>query len=166
MTELSELELTSQNWTMIDRIEPKDPTLEQSWAILGKRNSATLVGTLVDQFVGTPTQVEVFYEDLLAREEAKGDIAGFYHTHPTFKATPSDLDDKTMVSWVISLGKPLISVIQGTDGVFAQVYFTNGGKVVAEGPYPVSLIKSDSSTPRYLILVDFRKTLNCRKVEE
>jgi len=47
------------------------------------------------------------------REEARGDVVGFFHTHPPRAGTqPSATDRATMQTWVDSFGKPLLCVIQ------------------------------------------------------
>ncbi len=60
----------------------------------------------------TPVSVEFDAQRVLKREETKGDIVGFYHTHPhQFGVSPSDRDIRTMAGWVSCFGKPLLCVI-------------------------------------------------------
>jgi hypothetical protein len=53
----------------------------------------------------------------LHREERRGDVLGFYHTHPGMAASPSRRDVRTMRAWCSAFGKPLLCVIAGADGV-------------------------------------------------
>jgi proteasome lid subunit RPN8/RPN11 len=54
---------------------------------------------------------------VLRREERRGDVAGFLHTHPGMAAVPSVRDLRTMRAWCSCFGKPLLCVIAGGDGV-------------------------------------------------
>jgi proteasome lid subunit RPN8/RPN11 len=49
---------------------------------------------------------------VLHREEARSDVMGFFHTHPSGPPSPSSRDDRTMWAWVSSLGKPLLCIIE------------------------------------------------------
>ena len=55
----------------------------------------------------------------LAREERRGDVIGFLHTHPMMSARPSKRDVETMRAWVSAFGKPLLCVIRGADALAA-----------------------------------------------
>jgi proteasome lid subunit RPN8/RPN11 len=59
---------------------------------------------------------------VLAREESKGDVVGFYHTHPAGPPEPSQRDLRTMRAWVSSFGKPLLCLIE-SDGKLAGYRF-------------------------------------------
>jgi proteasome lid subunit RPN8/RPN11 len=48
---------------------------------------------------------------VLAREEQKGDVLGFLHTHPDGPAEPSHRDVRTMRAWCSAFGKPLLCLI-------------------------------------------------------
>jgi proteasome lid subunit RPN8/RPN11 len=54
---------------------------------------------------------------VLAREERRHDVLGFYHTHPGMPARPSQRDVNTLRAWCSAFGKPLLCVIDGADGV-------------------------------------------------
>jgi proteasome lid subunit RPN8/RPN11 len=54
---------------------------------------------------------------VLAREERRGDVVGFYHTHPDGPARPSHRDVRTMRAWCSAFGKPLLCVIASPAGV-------------------------------------------------
>ena len=53
---------------------------------------------------------------MLAREEQRRDVIGFYHTHPGLPACPSRRDVRTMHAWCSAFGKPLLCVMAGVDG--------------------------------------------------
>jgi hypothetical protein len=63
----------------------------------------------------------------LRREEARGDVAGFFHTHPPGITGMSGRDRDTMRAWAACFGKPLLCAIRceaatrvwicGADGV-------------------------------------------------
>jgi hypothetical protein len=114
--------------------------------ILGKvsKNTDVFMGVLLEQCTGTPTQVEVDFNWILKRDAEVGDVIGFFHTHPSFLANPSSLDDRTMDSWVTCLGKNLLSVIQGIDGIYGYLYYTDpeDKMVQSDGPYTATLFKN------------------------
>jgi proteasome lid subunit RPN8/RPN11 len=51
----------------------------------------------------------------LRREETRGDVVGFLHTHPDGPPSPSQRDVRTMRAWCTAFGKPLLCVIAGPD---------------------------------------------------
>jgi hypothetical protein len=53
------------------------------------------------------------------REELKGDIVGFMHTHPMGGLHPSQRDVRTMRAWCDALGKRLLCVIATPDAIGA-----------------------------------------------
>jgi proteasome lid subunit RPN8/RPN11 len=59
---------------------------------------------------------------VLRREESKGDVVGFYHTHPSGLPEPSEQDNRTMWAWVGSFGKPLLCLIEADRRVRAYQY--------------------------------------------
>ena len=97
---------------------------EESWVILGNWEDQLWWGRMRKMTNGEPCLVDFQskVERLLKREEVKGDIIGFYHTHPGFSATPSSRDDRTMGAWVNCFGKSLLCVIKGVDGVRGYWY--------------------------------------------
>jgi proteasome lid subunit RPN8/RPN11 len=54
---------------------------------------------------------------VLGREERRGDVAGFLHTHPDGPASPSGRDVRTMRAWCLAFGKPLLCLIDSPDGL-------------------------------------------------
>jgi proteasome lid subunit RPN8/RPN11 len=70
---------------------------------------------------GKPASVEADWEWTLKREEKRGDVIGFAHTHPSGAGTtPSERDIRTLRAWRIALGKPLLMLIQ--DGTLTAGY--------------------------------------------
>jgi proteasome lid subunit RPN8/RPN11 len=61
---------------------------------------------------GQPAAVEFDAAWALNREEERGDVVGFYHTHPSGPAAPSVRDVRTMHAWVSAFGKPLLCLIE------------------------------------------------------
>lgn len=72
---------------------------------------------------GQPAQVSFDHKKVMEQEERHGNIVGFFHTHPKFKATPSSTDYATMDGWTTCFGKPLACCIEGTDGLKAHWFF-------------------------------------------
>lgn len=142
-----------------------DPTKEHSWVILGTRIKHVFSGVMLPQNIGTPVEVTVDYDWILKREEQHKDVLGFFHTHPSFLSTPSERDDATMDSWVTCLGKDLISVIQGTDGVFAQLYWPLGSMrpVAVDGIFRAYLMQNPVVDIQTLIVVDTHHSLNTQR---
>lgn len=72
---------------------------------------------------GAVVSVEADAAWALAREERRGDVAGFYHTHPRGAGnTPSARDVRTMRAWCSSFGKPLLCVIADGRSLAAWVF--------------------------------------------
>ncbi len=71
-------------------------------------------GRLVKKVTGKPASVKFNGEWTLKREEKKGDVIGFWHTHPDGNLEPSERDIKTMKAWISCFGKPLFCVIQNS----------------------------------------------------
>jgi hypothetical protein len=89
---------------------------------------------------GHPTQVgfEHLYNRILRKEIDPEKIIGFYHTHPKFRASPSLMDHETMNQWVDVLGKPLLCLIEGVDGLnifyfFGDWEYYHCGKGIRDG---------------------------------
>lgn len=69
-------------------------------------------GRLVRWREGGAAHVEADGAWALRREEAKGDVAGFFHTHPPGVTGMSARDRLTMKAWVSAFGKPLLCAIR------------------------------------------------------
>ncbi|GAH74745.1 unnamed protein product [marine sediment metagenome] len=85
---------------------------EICYIMLGKQGAYFNRGRLVKKVTGKPALVKFDGQWVLEREEKKGDILGFWHTHPNGTLEPSKRDLKTMQAWISCFGKPLFCVIQ------------------------------------------------------
>jgi proteasome lid subunit RPN8/RPN11 len=95
---------------------------EEFWLLVGERRGNVYLARLLDRTMGRPEAVEFDALAALTREEREGDVIGFLHTHPSCEATLSRRDVNTMRAWVSSFGKPLLCVIEGTDGLRAYLF--------------------------------------------
>ena len=103
---------------------------EECWILIGKaRPNGKWRAWHTRYSVGAPASVNFNWEWAMKREEAKGDILGFIHTHPNFSASPSVTDYKTMEAWVTCFGRPLLCAIKGIDGLRAHWFFDDYGFV-------------------------------------
>lgn len=91
--------------------------VEQCWTLLGTRRGRIWLCRRVRSTTGERTCVHFDGAWALEREEARGDVVGFLHTHPDGPAAPSSRDVKTMRAWQSCFGKPLLCVIAAPDGV-------------------------------------------------
>ena len=73
----------------------------------------------IDRRVGEAAQVAFDGLKALEREERRGDVVGFFHTHPDGPCNPSERDVRTMRAWCSALGKALLCVIEGPQGIAA-----------------------------------------------
>ena len=99
--------------------------VETAFVLLGERTDSIWLAKMSWRSRGTETSVLFNGERVLAREEAKGDVIGFYHTHPEGFTNPSGRDDKTMFAWSFCFGKPLLAVIATSAGLRAWIYNAN-----------------------------------------
>jgi hypothetical protein len=93
--------------------------------------------------VGQPASVEFDWNWALEREERRGDVLGFYHTHPAGLVTPSWRDIKTMQAWVTCLGKPLLCLIKRDSTLAAYLFQTDedeGCRLAEAQQFPRSVI--------------------------
>lgn len=97
-------------------------TNEQSWVITGGRIGGLWAGWRRWPTEGTPTSVEFSAKRTLQRQRYNRDVVGWFHTHPGMLAIPSHTDVATMRAWSLSLGRPLLCVIKGTDGVRGYLF--------------------------------------------
>lgn len=88
---------------------------EICYVLVGKRQGCVWFGRLRQRREGQAASVEFDWQWVLEREERRGDILGFYHTHSVGLAAPSNRDVQTMRAWVSCLGKPLLCVIESGD---------------------------------------------------
>jgi proteasome lid subunit RPN8/RPN11 len=88
---------------------------EHCWVLLGHRDGDLWWGRMHKMTVGAPCSVAFDSKWVLEREEKKGDVVGFLHTHPGMVGHYSSRDDRTMKAWCLSAGRPLVCCIQGID---------------------------------------------------
>ena len=107
---------------------------EISFILTGQRQRRIWYGRLVQRVAGGLASVEFDWGWVLEREERRGDIIGFYHTHPGGPMTPSQRDVRTMRAWASCLGKPLLCVIKAKSTLTAYVFATDNdnGQALAE----------------------------------
>jgi len=84
---------------------------EICYIMLGERWGRFYFGRLVKKTIGDSISVKFDGDWVLKREEQKGDVLGFWHTHEK-EVTPSDRDMKTMAAWTNCFYKPLLCIIQ------------------------------------------------------
>ena len=87
-------------------------TNEICYTIIGKKLGPFWIGWLTNGASGGEASVKFDGLWTLEREEAKGDVLGFYHTHPG-GPSPSPCDIKTMNAWVTCFWKDLFCIIKG-----------------------------------------------------
>ncbi len=93
------------------------PEVEQCWTLVGARRGRIWLARRVDRHMGELSSVSFDGPNVLAREERRRDIVGFFHTHPGGPPQPSTRDVRTMRAWCSAFGKPLLCLIDGPDGL-------------------------------------------------
>ena len=96
--------------------------VERCWTLVGWRRGPFWLVRRVQSVDGKPSSVEFDPTWVVEREEARGDILGFYHTHPSSITVPSVRDTQTMHGWVTAFGKPLLCLIEANDQVESYLY--------------------------------------------
>lgn len=99
--------------------EASKPLVEQCWILLGARRGRIWLCRRVRRSSGERCSVPFDGAWVLEREETRGDVVGFLHTHPDGPASPSERDVRTMRAWRCAFGKPLLCVIAAPDGLRA-----------------------------------------------
>lgn len=108
---------------------------EQCWILTGSIKKNLWWAKTKNVSFGSPIDVKFDANYVMEKEEKsdlirchstrgsiRGSIRGWLHTHPGMRAIPSNRDNVTMMSWVRSLGKPLVCCIAGEDGIRAWWY--------------------------------------------
>jgi proteasome lid subunit RPN8/RPN11 len=91
--------------------------VERCWTLIGRRRGRVWYARRVRGRAGERAEVRFDGGWVLAREERRGDVLGFLHTHPDGPACPSRRDVRTMRAWCAAFGKPLLCVIADPTGV-------------------------------------------------
>lgn len=90
----------------------KKAVAERCWTLVGRRQGPFWYARRRRPTKGDPASVEFDAAWVLEREERKGDVVGFYHTHPHGPAALSRRDVRTMRAWAGAFGKPLLCLIE------------------------------------------------------
>jgi proteasome lid subunit RPN8/RPN11 len=98
--------------------------VETCWVLVGERRGRVWRCRRLRPTRGEPSQVAFDGPAALAREERRGDVVGFYHTHPGGPPRPSRRDVRTMRAWASAFGKPLVCLIE-SDGKLAGWRFND-----------------------------------------
>jgi hypothetical protein len=96
-----------------------DENVEHCWVLIGVSHEGTWCARA--EYLGKGEPASVNFDPYFAMGLEK-QIIGFLHTHPSFPAIPSNVDDGTMTAWTISFGRPLLCAIKGIDGLRAYWY--------------------------------------------
>jgi hypothetical protein len=99
--------------------------IERSRVLTGRWQDGAWRLRLRRPTAGGRAWVEVDWAWALEREEARGDVVGFYHTHPGMAAVPSARDVVTMRAWVSCFGKPLLCAIEGKGGLRTYLFISD-----------------------------------------
>ncbi len=98
---------------------------EVGYLLVGQRRGRIWHGRLVRRVEGGPASVELDWAVILEREERRGDVLGFYHSHPPGAEAPSERDVRTMRAWMSCLGKPLLCVIESGPALRGYLFATD-----------------------------------------
>lgn len=104
------------------RASRSDERLEVANVLLGEFIDGIWHARMVWRTRGTEVSVNFDGKRVLEREESKGDVIGFYHTHPEGFLGPSTRDDRTMDAWCFCFGKPILCVIETSLGPNGWIY--------------------------------------------
>jgi proteasome lid subunit RPN8/RPN11 len=96
---------------------PAATVVEHCWTLVGRRRGRIWYARRVRPSAGERLRVEFDASWVLAREERRGDVLGFYHTHPDGAPRPSRRDLRTMRAWCSAFGKPLLCLIHSPEGL-------------------------------------------------
>jgi proteasome lid subunit RPN8/RPN11 len=91
--------------------------IELCWTLVGERRGRVWYGRRVRRLSGERVSVRFDGPWVLAREEQRRDVLGFFHTHPDGPPCPSRRDVRTMRAWCSAFGKPLLCLIASPEGV-------------------------------------------------
>jgi proteasome lid subunit RPN8/RPN11 len=93
--------------------------VERYWTLVGQHRGRIWYARRIHSRAGAAFEVRFDGREVLAREERRGDVVGFFHTHPEGSPRPSRRDVRTMRAWCSSFGKPLLCVIASPRGLAA-----------------------------------------------
>jgi proteasome lid subunit RPN8/RPN11 len=96
---------------------PAREIVEHCWTLVGRHQGRLWFGRRVRRSAGARASVRFDGRWVLEREERRGDVLGFLHTHPDGPAYPSARDVRTMRAWCSAFGKQLLCLIASAEGV-------------------------------------------------
>jgi proteasome lid subunit RPN8/RPN11 len=117
--------------------------VEQCWVLVGERRGRIWHCRRVRQSSGTRVHVTFDGAWVLEREEKRGDVVGFLHTHPDGPSSPSDRDIRSMRAWCGSFGKPLLCLITAPNGIHGYRFDddeSKGRRLSAIEPFPRGIL--------------------------
>jgi proteasome lid subunit RPN8/RPN11 len=91
---------------------------EESWVLVGTGFPEWRMRAIRYRS-GARTTVTADSRYAFEREEKRGDVQGFMHTHPMGGLRPSLRDIATMRAWCDAFGKPLLCIIESPRGIAA-----------------------------------------------
>jgi proteasome lid subunit RPN8/RPN11 len=97
-------------------------SIEECWILTGQRRGGVWLLRRRSYSTGQPASVTFNAAWVLAREELRGDVLGFLHTHPSGLPRPSARDVRTMRAWCTAFGKPLLCLIAAKRGMAGYVF--------------------------------------------
>lgn len=89
---------------------------ERCWVLCGREMGRLWWARRYRPSFGEPCRVSFDRDWVMRRQEEKGDVLGFCHTHPSFSAEPSSTDRDTMEAWCSCFGRDLYAAIIGLEG--------------------------------------------------
>jgi len=107
---------------------PFTPFVEKAGLLFGEKAGKTWTCHLQHLSSGSAVRVEFDWKTVFEHETKRGNVLGFFHTHPSGMTKPSRRDIRTMRAWCDCLGKPLLCMIgvpDVRDGALYAYLFTN-----------------------------------------
>lgn len=136
--------VTLEASTKMTTIKHSMSPCEQCWILLGKRAGSdqgdVWWGKPHNHTEGLPACVDFdakFVIEQDERNEPDRSVVGFLHTHPGMIAHYSSRDFRTMQAWVTCLGRPLVCVIAGHDGLRAWWFINDEDPPIEDEVYQV-----------------------------